>query len=502
MSDLEETHRAARDRATSDRAFASWIGGDHHHAETGEMVETIDPATGERITQVPACGEADVHLAVQAAQSAMDGPWGETTPADRSRALFEWADVLHDHEDELTLLECLDTGKPKTDARGEVQGAIDTLEYYASLARSQDGAQIPASHDVHLYTRHEPFGVVGQIVPWNFPTWAAGWKFGPALAAGNATVLKPSVNTPLSAIRMAQLADGILPDGVINVVTGTGSEVGAALTEHAGVAKISFTGSTDVGKRVMQSGAEHFAPVTLELGGKSPFLVFPDADLEKAVSAVAAGVFYATGQICDALSRAIVHEDIHDAFVERLVAVAEEYTVGDPLEAETDMGPLTTAEQYETVTRYVEIGQQEDGATLVTGGDKPDGDMFDDGWFVSPTVFDDVTNDMRIAREEIFGPVASVLTFETYDEAIELANDTRFGLAAGIGTERTSLVHHAAADLEAGLIYVNEYGPILPEAPYGGFKDSGIGRDLGKEALDHYRQTKSVYVNLDEPELS
>jgi aldehyde dehydrogenase (NAD+) len=297
---------------------------------------------------------------------------------------------------------------------------------------------------------------------------------------------------------MAQLAEDALPDGVVNVVTGPGSTTGSALVEHEDVRKVSFTGSGEVGSEVMRAAAERIAPVTLELGGKSPFVVFPDADLETAVQAAADGVFYSTGEICDALSRAIVHEDVYDEFVERFVEVAESYVLGDPLDEETTMGPLTSAEQFDTVTDYIEIGRDE-GATLAAGGSPPDDPALADGHYVEPTAFTDVDNDMRIAREEIFGPVQTVQSFESYGEAIELANDTDFGLAAGVGTESTDLVHRAAADLEAGIVYVNAYGPIRAEGPYGGFKESGIGRDLGEAALDHYRQTKTVYVNLDDP---
>ncbi|MFB6353302.1 MAG: aldehyde dehydrogenase [Halobacteriales archaeon] len=497
---LGDNHRSARERATADVDFAPWIGGGPMVETSSGTLTTVDPADGEAIAAVPACGSAEVDAAVAAAADAMDGPWGETSPAERAAALFDWLDVLRDHRDELALLESLDTGKPIDDAAAEVEGAFDTLEFYASLARTQRAEQIPAGADLHCYTRQEPYGVVGQIVPWNFPTWAAAWKFGPALAAGNATVLKPSSHTPLSAVRLAQLSADVLPDGVVNVVPGTGREAGAALAEHDGVRKLSFTGSVAAGERVMRAAAGHVAPVTLELGGKSPFVVFPDADLDTVIEGLAAGIFYATGQICDALSRAIVHEDVVDAFTERFVAAAEDYTVGDPLAPGTDLGPLTTADQYETVTRYVEIGRQE-GATLLTGGDPPEDPGLADGWFVTPTVFGDVDREMRIVNEEIFGPVQTIDSFASYEEAIETANDTEFGLAAGIGTERTDRVHRTAADLDAGVIYVNDYGPILPDAPYGGFKRSGIGRDLGIEALDHYRQTKTVYVNLGDPSI-
>ena len=497
ISELYEAHADAHEEVESISDFAAWIDGEPY--TTGSTFETRDPVVDEPATSVTRCDAETVDIAVDAAWDAFDREFSETSPAERSRALFEWAETLRDHVDELALLETIDTGKPITDARGEVEGAIDTLEYYAALARDQWGKQIQARDDVHLYTRHEPHGVVGQIVPWNFPTWGAAWKFGPALAAGNASVLKPSADSPLSAIRMAELSADIFPDGVINVLPGSGSEVGDPLTAHERVRKLSFTGSTGVGTHVMQNAAENVTPVTLELGGKSPFVVFPDADLETVVPAVGAGIFYATGEICDAFSRALVHEDVVEEFTERFIEHANSYVIGDPLEETTTMGPLTSRSQFETVMEYIDIGREE--ASLLTGGSRPDDDSLSDGWYVEPTVFGDVENDMRIAQEEIFGPVQTIIPFSSYEEAIELANDVNYGLAAGIGTERTSLVHNAAADIDAGLVYVNEYGPIIPEAPYGGFKDSGIGKDLGREALDHYRRTKSVYVNLDEPSL-
>ena len=493
---IRERHRRARDEAMSGVTFAPWVDGEF--LETDETVAVRDPVTDEAITEVPVCGRDDVGTAVDAAWEAFDGEWSDTTAADRSRRLFDWIDVLEDHVDELTRLEALDTGKPLGDARGEVEGAISTLEYYASIIRAQTQEHIPAGRNLHMYTRSEPFGVVGQITPWNFPMWAAAWKLGPSLAAGNCAILKPSVNTPLTTVRIAELSKDIFPDGVLNVVTGSGSTVGDALVSHDDVRKVSFTGSGSVGSQVMQAAAERIAPVTLELGGKSPVIVFPDADLETAVEGVAAGIYYSTGEICDALSRAIVHEDIHDEFVDRFVEKSESYVLGDPLDEETTMGPLTTADQLETVKDYIQVGKDE-GATLATGGSTPDDEALADGHYVEPTVFTDVSNDMRIAQEEIFGPVQTIQSFETYEEAIRLANDTQFGLAAGIATESTDLVHRTAADLDAGIVYVNDYGPIRPEGPYGGFKRSGIGRDLGEAALDHYQQTKTVYVNLDDP---
>ncbi|WP_435183747.1 aldehyde dehydrogenase family protein [Halobellus sp. EA9] len=496
-SPVIERHRSKHEEATTDVEFGAWIDGELR--THGEKSEVEDPVTGDSIVGVPQGDAATVDTAVEAAWDAFEHEWEAAGVRDRSARLFEWADVLEDHTDELTLLECLDCGKPISQARGEVEGAIDTLEYYASVCRAQRGSEIPGGEDVHLYTTQEPYGVVGQIVPWNYPLWAAAWKLGPALAAGNACVLKPANDTPLSTLRAAQLSEGIFPDGVLNVVPGPGSEVGQAIAEHDDVRKISFTGSTAVGSGVMRAAADRVAPVTLELGGKSPFIVFPDADLEKVVDAVADGIFYSTGEICDAFSRALVHESVAEEFTERFVEKAESYVLGDPLDEETTMGPLTSRRQFETVLEYIETGREE--ADLLCGGGTPDDPALAEGWYVEPTVFGGVTNEMTIAREEIFGPVQTIQTFSEYEEAIDLANDTQYGLAAGIGTEKTSLVHRTADDLDAGLVYVNEYGPIMPDAPYGGFKQSGFGKDLGLEALDHYQRQKSVYVNLDEPEL-
>jgi aldehyde dehydrogenase (NAD+) len=422
-----ERHEDAIDTIQAKSDFDAWVGGSPTSSEAGASIATFDPVINEPITTVPKFESEDVKNAVRTAKECFETTWEGFTKADRSRLLHEWVGVLEDNLEELALLECIDTGKPKSHARGEVEGAIQTLEYYASICRSQDARQIDARDDLHLYTRHEPYGVVGQIIPWNFPLWALAWKLGPAIAAGNCTVLKPASDSPLTAIRAAELSAGIFPDGVINVITGEGSTVGSAMTANDDIRKLSFTGSTEVGSQVMKSAAENIVPVTLELGGKSPFIVFPDADLDKVVDAVADGVFYSTGEICDALSRAIVHEDIVDQFTDRLVEKAESYVLGDPLDEETTMGPLTNREQFETVKEYIEIGRQE-SATLLTGGHVPEDKALEDGWYIEPAVFSDVSNDMRIAQEEIFGPVQTVQSFETYEEAIELANDTTFGL--------------------------------------------------------------------------
>ena len=504
---IRRRHKRARDRALDGIEIAPQVGGGSIAiGDAGDgggatrTVATRDPAIDEPITEVPVCNRETVDRAVEDAWEAFDRSWAGTAPAERSRHLFEWIDELEGEIERLALLESLDTGKPLADARGEAEGAIDTLEYYASIVRAGTDDRIPAGEDLHMYTRTEPYGVVGGVTPWNFPLWAAAWKLGPALAAGNCAVIKPSQATPLTTVRIAQLAADVLPDGVLNVVTGPGSVTGSALVEHEDVRKVSFTGSGEVGTEAMKAAAERVAPVTLELGGKSPFIVFPDADLDEAIEAVADGIYYSAGEICDAFSRALVHEDVYDEFVDRFVERSASYALGDPLEEGTTMGPLTSAERVETVTEYVAVGRQE-GATLQTGGGRPDDPALAEGFYVEPAVFTGVENDMRVASEEIFGPVQTIQSFGSYEEAISIANDTEFGLAAGIGTESTDIAHAAAADLDCGVVYVNAYGPIRPEGPYGGFKRSGIGHDLGAAALEHYRQTKTVYVNLDEPAL-
>lgn len=500
ITSLEElaSHEGAINDVVEELDFEAWIDGESVEAKRGNTFRTLDPAVNKVITEVTQCGSAEVDTAVKVGWSAFDSQWKATTQTERSERILEWVDVLREHEDELTLLETLDTGKPMSDARWEVQGGIDTLEYYASIIRTHGGRQIQASSDANIYTRKEPYGVVGQITPWNFPMWAFGWKIGPSLAAGNVSILKPSKYAPLTSIRAAQLSENILPDGVVNVIPGKGSEAGAALSEHNEVQKVAFTGSVEIGKIAMKAAADHIAPVSLELGGKSPFIVFPDADLDKIISPLGTGIFYSTGEVCEAASRAIVHEDIVDEFTERFVEEAESYVVDDPLDDSSTMGPLTNQDQFESIKKYCEVGQQE-GATLLTGGEPAETEL--DGWFWKPTVFTDVENDMRIAQEEIFGPVQTIITFSSYSEAIEIANDIRFGLAAGVGTENTSLAQNAIKDLDAGSVWVNGYGPILPETPFGGFKDSGFGNDLGQEALEHYSRTKTVGINFDDPSI-
>ncbi|WP_254533539.1 aldehyde dehydrogenase family protein [Natrinema gelatinilyticum] len=497
---LRRNHERAISEATADVQFNAWIDGVSTTSDTGRRFETRTPTVDEPITAVPRCDADDVNAAVDAAEAAFDGVWGSMSEDERSDAILEWTSVLRANSKELALLESLDAGKPIANAKYEVGKALDYIEYYAHVVRGEQGNQIPVADDVHAFTKREPYGVAGLIVPWNYPLILAAWKLGPALAAGNTVVLKPAEQTPLSATRVAQLSEDILPAGALNVVHGFGDEVGAPLTRHEDVSKISFTGEDMTGETVMKAAAEGITPVTLELGGKSPFVVFPDADLEKAASIAAEGVFYNTGQSCEAFSRTLIHEDVHDEFMEFFEAEAAARIVGDPLREETTTGPLVSKQQFEKVKEYVKLGRRE-GATMVRGGCTDSLDYEHAGWYIEPTIFDNVTNDMRIAQEEIFGPVASVLTFSDYDEAITIANDVDFGLAAGVATTNLSIAHRAADDIRAGTVWVNQYGRLVPGTPFGGYKRSGIGRECAKETLKEYQQTKTINIQIDDPKL-
>lgn len=497
---MAENHARAIEQATEGLTVDAWIDGESIPARGGERFETRDPAVGETITTVARCDAADVDDAVVAARMAFERDWRETTPRERAAVIREWMATARNHGEELALLESLDTGKPLANAREETEDAISFFEYYASVAQAHEGATLPTGEDTHTYTRSEPYGVAGSILPWNFPLLLTGWKVGAALAAGNTVVCKPSEEAPLTITRLAQLSAGILPDGVFNVVNGYGEEAGAPLTSHPVVDKLSFTGSVPVGQSVMQSAAANVTPVTLELGGKSPFIVFPDADVDAAAETAAMGIYYNTGQSCDACSRILVHESIHDEFVGAFQTAAAAYEPGDPLVEGTEMGPLSFERQHEKVSDYAELGVEE-GARVVMGGGPPSDDALADGWFFEPTVFDDVENDMRIAQEEIFGPVECIITFADYEEAIELANDVEYGLASGVATGDVSLAHRAAADIHAGSVWINEYFGGGTGIPFGGYKYSGFGRECAKETLDEYTHTKAVTVSLDETDV-
>src|SRR5215210_1881786 len=473
-----------------------YIGGAWCDAQDGETFETVNPFTGRPWASAPLAKAADVRAAVQAADAALAGPWGRMSASERGRLLRRLADLIAEHAEELAVLESTDNGKVIRETRGQMAGLPATYEYFAGAADKIEGRTFaPTQPNFFTYSRRQPIGVVAAILPWNSPLYLLASKLGPALAAGCTFVAKPAEQTPVSTLRFAELvAEAGFPDGVFNVVTGAGA-TGAALARHPGVHKVTFTGSTATGTSVMQGAAEHIAEVTLELGGKSPNIVFADADVEAAANGVIAGIFAATGQTCIAGSRLLVHESVRDELVERVAARAQTIRLGNPLEMETEMGPIAFAEQLDKVRSYVELGIEE-GAELRCGGRAPDAPELQHGYFYEPTVLAGVRNDMRVAREEIFGPVLGVVTFRDEDEAIRIANDTNYGLAAGIWTRDVQRAHRVAHAVNAGTVWVNTYRVLTFNVPYGGFNQSGIGRENGLEGLDAYLQTKSVWIEL------
>ncbi len=478
------------------RAHQLWIDGTWLAAADGRTFVTHDPATGAPLATVARAGAIDVDRAVAAARRAFDdGRWWSLAPAARARIMWRLGDLILEHVDELAQLETLDNGKPIAVARGgDVPAAADLFHYMAGWVTKLEGNTLPVSlpGEYHVYTRREPIGVVGQIVPWNFPLTLAAWKVAPALATGNSIVLKPAEDTPLSALRLAELAaEAGVPDGVLNVVTGYGDEAGAALVAHDDVDKVSFTGSTEVGRLLVRAAAGNLKRLTLELGGKSPNIILDDADVDAAIRGAADGIFFNQGEACVAGSRLYVHRRIADDVVAGIAEVARSMRLGNGLDPDTEMGPVVSRTHQQRVLGYVRSGHHE-GARVVAG-EEP---VPSEGFFVRPTVFADVRPDMRIVREEIFGPVVAVTAFDDDDEVVALANDTRYGLAAGIFGRDLSRVHRMAARLRAGTVWVNTYGLLDPTMPFGGYKESGWGREHGHQVLDEYTETKSVCVRL------
>jgi len=479
---------------TTDQVF---IGGQWRPPASGETYATINPATEEESARVAKGDERDIDLAVQAARRAFDqGPWPKMTAAERARVLWKLGDLIMANLDEMARLESINTGKTLFDSgKVELPFAAEVFRYYAGWTTKIHGETLNLREGAFTFTLRQPLGVVGAIVPWNFPFLLASWKIAPALAAGNTVVVKPASLTPLTALRFAELtAEAGLPEGVFNVVPGPGGKVGMALVRHPGVDKIAFTGSTEVGKSIMREAAGTLKRVSLELGGKSPNIVFADADLEAAGRGALTGIFYNKGEVCAAGSRLLVEERVHDEFVEKLVERAKGLKVGDPLDKATRMGPVVSKQQLETVMSYIEAGKRE-GARLVAGGDRaPVGNGR--GYFLQPTIFTGVSGSMTIAREEIFGPVLSVIPFKSVEEGIARGNETFYGLAAAVWTRDVAKALRAARAIRAGTVWVNAYNLYDAALPFGGFKESGFGRELGQAGMDLYTEVKSVWVDL------
>lgn len=470
-----------------------YIGGKWVDSASGKTFDTVNPATGEVLATVAEAGPEDVDRAVNAARKAFDeGPWSRMSAASRSRLIYKLADLMEEHKEELAQLESLDNGKPIRESRtADIPLAIEHFRYYAGWATKIVGQTIPVAGQYFNYTRHEPVGVVGQIIPWNFPLLMAAWKLGAALATGCTVVLKPAEQTPLSALYLASLAEEAgFPEGVINVIPGYGETAGAPLVQHPKVDKIAFTGSTEVGKLIMAEASHTLKRVTLELGGKSPNIILPDADMSRAIPGAISGIMFNQGQVCCAGSRLFVQKKAYDNVVSDLVSYSKKIKQGDGLNPETEMGPLVSKEQQDRVVRYIDRGKAE-GAELLTGGS-----FSERGYFVEPTVFADVSDDMTIAKEEIFGPVVCAMPFEDLDEVIERANNSEYGLAAGLWTENIRNAHYVASKLKAGTVWVNCYNVFDAASPFGGYKMSGIGREMGSYAINNYTEVKSVWINL------
>jgi aldehyde dehydrogenase (NAD+) len=473
-----------------------FINGEWRDASGGKTLEVVNPATEEVIATVASAEQADVDAAVAAARAAFEGPWSKLSARDRGRLLWALGEKLMQQADEIARLETLHNGKPIFESRQiEIPAAAECFQYYAGWADKIHGETIPVKGNYLTYTLREPIGVVAAIVPWNFPLLLTAWKVAPALACGNTVVIKPASQTPLTALALAALAQQVgIPAGVLNVVTGPGSRVGQMLVAHPGVDKIAFTGDTATGRQIMKGSADTLKHITLELGGKSPNIVFPDADLDAAIRGATTGIFYGKGEVCAAGSRLLVDSSIKNEFVDKVAARARKMVPGDPMDPKTRLGAISSKKQLETDLKYIESAKRE-GAALVAGGARADIGT-GKGYFLQPTVFTNVTPEMTIAREEVFGPVLATIEFADVDEAIARANATSYGLAAAVWTKDIKKAHHVARRLQAGTVWINTYNVYDTAAPFGGYKQSGFGREMSVHALQHYTQVKSVWVDL------
>jgi acyl-CoA reductase-like NAD-dependent aldehyde dehydrogenase len=484
--------------STTPRKYQLFIDGKWVDAESGKTFTTPNPATGETLAEVAEADKADVDKAVTAARKAFEGKWGKMSARDRGRLMYKLSQLIEERSPELAQLETADNGKPIRESQYvDLPQVVENFEYFAGYATKIEGETIPVPGQMFNYTLREPIGVCGQIIPWNFPLLMAAWKLAPALAAGNTIVLKPAEQTPVNAMELGKLIqEAGFPDGVVNILPGYGETAGAALASHPGIDKIAFTGSTEVGKIIAREAAQNLTKVSLELGGKAPNIVFADADIEQAVNGAMMGIFFNQGQVCCAGSRLFVAEEIKDEFLGRLKEKSQKIVVGNPMDAGTHMGPQVSEEQLNRIKGYMDIAREE-GATVLTGGEPPalEGD-FKNGYFFQPTIFGEVKNQMRVAQEEIFGPVTCAIAFEDEEDLLKQANETIYGLSAGIWTKDITRAHRFAKNVHAGTVWINTFNMFNAASPFGGFKQSGYGREMGKHALELYTHIKSVWVDL------
>ena len=480
-----------------EKEYGLLIGGQWVSAENKAVFDTFNPATGELLSSCANASANDVDRAVKAAQEAFK-TWSKTSPQDRAQLLLKAADLIDAHASELAEIETRDNGKPLRETTlVDVPLSSDHFRYFAGCLRADEGSAVMIDNDTMSIVLHEPIGVVGQIIPWNFPLLMAAWKIAPALAAGNTLVIKPSSTTPLSILYLAKLLNDILPPGVINVITGRGAESGQAMLDHPGFAKLAFTGSTEVGYSVAKAAADKLIPATLELGGKSANIVFDDCQLDKAIEGAQIGILFNQGQVCCAGSRIFVQEGIYDEFVSKLTQAFKEVKVGDPMSMQTQMGSQINEKQLQKILNYVEIGKKE-GAIVLAGGERASVEGLKKGAFMQPTLLANVTNDMRIAQEEIFGPVAVIIKFKTEEEVIALANDSEYGLGGAVWSRDINQALRVAREVQTGRMWINTYNELPAHAPFGGYKKSGIGRETHKMMLSHYSQTKNIIISMSE----
>ena len=475
-----------------------WIGGEWTEATSGEVRSIFNPFNQEVIAEVAEGGRTDARKAIEAARKAFDeGSWPHTPAGVRGEYLFRLAEEIQKNKPELARLETLNTGKTLVESEADMDDIASVFRYYAGLSDKDGGEMLyPPAKNAESKVVREPVGVCGMITPWNYPLLQAAWKLAPALAAGCTMVLKPSELTPLTTLKLAELIEKTgIPDGVVNIVTGPGETAGAELSQSPEVDLISFTGGIETGRVIMQAAASNMKKITLELGGKNPNIVFADSDFDTAVDYALNAVFFHAGQVCSAGARLLIEEKWHDAFVEELVRRTKQIRLGSGLNPRTQMGPLISAEHRDKVERYIEIGKKE-GAVLLTGGKRPESEELAGGFFIEPAIFDHCTGTMRIVQEEVFGPVLTIETFQTEEEAVALANDTRYGLAGAVWTSDMNRAERVSRALRMGTVWINDFHPYFPQAPWGGYKQSGIGRELGKAGLEEYTEQKHIYKNL------